>query len=139
MVLRHDNQLPFDNPNLNWMENQQGNTIQGLHALAWKQQTDFIGYRKAATLLIKIVEQAENDEHHLLEEILVIILIRLCLREKVPWYNQMLNTCRISLELIEDKDEFPVVLWVLIEEKAKEKMIDNQIVSQNPVPDEEGV
>lgn len=65
MVLPHDNQLSFDNQDLNWPKREQKNIFQGLHALAWKQQTDFVRYGKIVTLLRKIVEQAKNHKRHL--------------------------------------------------------------------------
>lgn len=68
MVLPHD-EFPFDNPYLNWPGNQQENIIQELHALAWKQLTDFVGYRKIVAFFRKITTQVENHEQLLQEEL----------------------------------------------------------------------
>lgn len=70
MVLRCDNQFPVVELDLNSPYRKQGNIIQGLHALACKQQTNFVGYRKTISLLCKIVKQAKNHEQQLQEEII---------------------------------------------------------------------
>lgn len=38
----------------------------------------------------------------------------------------LFNLTNLSEELIEDENEFSIILWVLIEEETKAKMIDNQ-------------
>ncbi|XP_059078034.1 uncharacterized protein LOC131876612 [Cryptomeria japonica] len=65
MILPHNDQFLVVNPDLYWPENEQGDIILGLCALAQKKKACFVGYRETVTLLGKIERSSGNHNRQL--------------------------------------------------------------------------